>query len=696
MSNQTTISRRDFLRAAAITAVTIAVSACARQTAAPTVEKAAATATPKPPEPAATATPKPPAPTATTKPADTPKPSGRAKEIRMIAGGFATLDSYLYSGGMYVQCFTGIKEGLVEFGQDLNPTVLQAEKWELSGDGLEYTFKLRKDNKWWDGTPVTAKDYVAAIIEQLTPGRQSKYGWDSPFSSLVGANEFRAGAAKAEDVGAIALDDYTLQFKLVRPRPDFINALVTGSCYPLQKASVDKFGADWVKLENFQGNGPYKIASWVLNESLTLVPNPNYNLPRGNLEKIVVKNQGKPLEAYQAGETDFTGIGLVADLVVAQNDPKLSKEIVIDDTSGLEWMRPIYSEDGFLYDNPKVVRAIAKSLDIASIIEPIWLGLKKATLQMYYPLQPGYDKAFDEVLKPDVAEAKKLLAEAGFPDGKGVPKLQLIFPSYQNQDYISSWTAIAGEVKKNLGIELVLNNMESGQYSQVVYDPLNPAELAGFGFYASGKPWKDPLFGFEFCFGLREFKDSKTYNTYAKMQKEQSEVRAGTKKIEGGSDADFARVLDEIKALREQALSIHDKGGYPASMKKDAEKLYNGWVDAITTAAADAKAGKDREGNWQEVNAALLDAKADVYAMTNRTADYWNWMVWRIQAQETTNQQQQAELAKKAFSLTANSDWYVPLWVMQSVHLVRPYVQGLRFNPFWWGTQMYMKWVNIV
>ena len=595
---------------------------------------------------------------------------------------------------MYTQVWTGLKEGLVYFGKDLSTVALQSTGWTISDDGLEYTFTLRDDNVWYDGTPVTAQDYVTAVIYQLTPGRESKYGWDSPFASLVNAGDFRAGAAEADAVGVDAVDDTTIKFTLLRPRPDFVNALVTGSCYPLQTAAWEEFGDDWVKLENFQGNGPYMVDEWVMEESMTLSPNPNYNLERGNLEKIILKFAGKPLEAYQADEIDVAGIGAVADLVVCQNDPELNEQLSAIDTSGIEWLAPLKSEDGFLYDNPVVLKAIAKAVDIAAIINPIWLGIKRATAQMFYPVQPGFDAKYDIV--HSVEDAQQMLADAGFPNGEGIPNLKLTFPSYQNQDYISTWTAIAAVVKDTLNINLELNNLETGIYSQVAYDSLNPAEEAGLCFYASGKPWRDPLFGFEFTGQLNEFEDSATYKEYAQQLKMTRDIRQGIEVVEGGEDADFEDVIAQLTMLKEEVLAIYADKGLPEEMVADVTKTFDGWLDAATKAAEAAAGGEDRETKWMEVNAALSDAKARLFLATNRREVKWQIDMWRLEAQKSTDEAEQVALSKQAFEVLVDDGYHIPLWIAQAVSLVKPYVTEYYRNAFWWGNAMYLKWVSIV
>lgn len=116
----------------------------------------------------------------------------------------STLNSCLYTGGIYAQITLGTKEGLIP---------AQAERWEVSEDRLAYIFIFRRGNRWYDGTSVTAWDYKAAFIYQMEPGRGSKWIWDTPLHYVEKAMDFRNGAARAEEVGVDVVDDCTLRVR---------------------------------------------------------------------------------------------------------------------------------------------------------------------------------------------------------------------------------------------------------------------------------------------------------------------------------------------------------------------------------------------------------------------------------------------------------------------------------------------------
>ena len=344
--------------------------------------------------------------------------AGRLREIRYIGPPVSTLNSYLYTGGMYAQITLGTKEGLVQLDPEGALIPAQAKHWEVSEDGLTYTFVLRRDNRWYDGTSVTARDYRAAFIYQMEPGRESKWLWDTPLQYVVKAMDFRNGAAREEEVGVDVPDDFTLRFRLARPYPAFLNAMVTGSMFPIHRGSLEEFGDAWHKLPNYQGNGPYRIVEWELNSHIILEPNPRYNLHRGNLERINSRFAGRPLEGYQSGEIDFALLQSIADIYYAKNHPVLSGELVWTPTSGLSYVRFLFSKNLGLLGCPRPAGDCARLRQAPDCGDDL-LGRETPMHMLSTPAMPDWDPELG--LRFDLDEARRLLTEAGYPGGEGFP-----------------------------------------------------------------------------------------------------------------------------------------------------------------------------------------------------------------------------------------------------------------------------------
>jgi hypothetical protein len=269
-----------------------------------------------------------------------------------------------------------------------------------------------------------------------------------------------------------------------------------------------------------------------------------------------------------------------------------------------------------------------------------------------------------------------------------------MFPSYQNQDWISAWTAITQELKKNLGIEAELLNTEIGIFGQHYGSAYNhEPEYFGLTMAASGKSWKDITIPWDW--GLQQFADGKTQLAYAKFIEDRDKLSKGAIKIPGGSADDFDKIVAQVKAEQQKALAVFANGAHSDELKSDLDKTFKGWVDQATKFAADGKAGKDTDKNWTNVNDVLLRAQAASFQFVNRTKDAWDYDEWKIAALKSTNASEQAAYAKKAQDLVLSQAWNIPLWVQKAASLVKPYVKGLDFYPFWWGQEGYLKRVTL-
>lgn len=160
-------------------------------------------------------------------------------------------------------------EGLVAEDETGRLVPGAAKSWELSADGFTYTFHLR-DSVWTDGTPVTAGDVVYAWQRAVNPASGSNYAF--LLYPVENAEAIASGKEKdLNKLGVKAIDDKTLEVKLVGPTPYFLGMLTHSISYPVPKATVEKHGAAWTKPENIVSNGPFKMSKWIPQASIELV-----------------------------------------------------------------------------------------------------------------------------------------------------------------------------------------------------------------------------------------------------------------------------------------------------------------------------------------------------------------------------------------------------------------------------------------
>ena len=197
-------------------------------------------------------------------------------------------------------------EGLVM--QDAKAELIPgaAESWTVSDDGMVYTFKLRQGAIWSDGSPVTADDFVYSFRRLEDPATAAEYA-----SMLYVGEERRGGEhrqGKPEELGVKAVDAITLEVTLKAPTPYFLEMLTHQSTYPVNKASIDKLGADWIKPGNLVSNGAYTLAEFVPNDHIKLVKNPKFhdaaNVKIDVVNYIPTEDRSTAMKRFEAGELD--------------------------------------------------------------------------------------------------------------------------------------------------------------------------------------------------------------------------------------------------------------------------------------------------------------------------------------------------------------------------------------------------------
>ncbi len=220
-----------------------------------------------------------------------------------------TMDTSKSTDTLGSQILGNTMEGLYRLDKDNKPIPAAAESSTKSEDGKKYTFKLRKDAKWSNGDPVTAKDFVFAWQRLLDKNTASEYAFIAYY--IKNAEAINKGEKPLTDLGAKAVDDYTLEVELEKPVPYFLNLLAFPSYYPLNEKFVkekgDKYG---LEADTTVYNGPFVMSSWKHEQGWQLKKNDKYwDKKTVKLEEInysVVKEVATKVNLYDTGSIDFT------------------------------------------------------------------------------------------------------------------------------------------------------------------------------------------------------------------------------------------------------------------------------------------------------------------------------------------------------------------------------------------------------
>lgn len=355
-------------------------------------------------------------------------------------------------------------EGLAsEDPQDLHPVPAIAESWDISPDGLTYTFHLRADAKWSNGEIITADDFIQSYKRMLTPVFASEYAY-LIYNFVVGAAEYYKGELKDfSQVGFKSPDPRTLVVTLKNPTPYLMKIIASHYAWTpvpvkviAKHGPVDRPRTPWTRPGNIVTNGPFLLKEWLPNQKIVVARNPNYwDAKTVKLDEI----HFYPTEDIATEERMFrTG------QLHKTNDLPNTKI----DTYAKQYPESLRNEPYlciYYYrcnvtrpplNDKRIRKAIALAIDRESLVKNVVRGGQQPAYAVSYPGTAGYTPRAK--LTGDIAEAKRLLAEAGYPDGKGCPPIDLLYNTSENHRAIAE--AIQAMLQQNLGVQIRLQNQE--------------------------------------------------------------------------------------------------------------------------------------------------------------------------------------------------------------------------------------------
>lgn len=356
-------------------------------------------------------------------------------------------------------------EGLMRNDASGKPQLAVAESVEVSKDKTIYTFHLRDDVKWSDGKLVTAEDFKYAWLRGLDPKVASQYAYQLYY--IKGGQEYFKGRGKREDVKIEVIDKQTLKVELEAPTPYFLNLVTFFTYMPVRKDVVDKKSEGWAKdPELTVTNGPFVVSEYKMNDKIILIPNENYwNRKNIKLDKIVLTmiiEGSTVLTAYDNDEID-----VISGQVPVQEIPKRQME---DSTfKTLPYLGTYYylfNVDKVPTNDINVRKALSLAIDRKAIVDQITkAGQMPATGFVPNGLIDSKGNDFrgtagnyDMSITANVELAREYLAKAGYPNGNGMPALELMYNTSESHKAIAE--AIQDMWKKNLGINVTLANQE--------------------------------------------------------------------------------------------------------------------------------------------------------------------------------------------------------------------------------------------
>ena len=436
-----------------------------------------------------------------------------------------------------------------------------AEEWDVSDDGLVYTFHLREAT-WSDGSPVTADDFMYAyerLLEPKAAGAGVTLGANSYVSSMgiVNALKFQQGIVTDwNEVGVKAPDDKTIEITIDTPNIGFLMGMTHASMCPLPKKVLEEKGAEWEKPENLITNGPFTVEAMQTNVSMTLVKNDQYwdadNVALDRIDYRMSDGDEVTLVPFENGEVDIMPVGDPASLLRFEKDPKLKDQLHSAKPGSIHYLALMHSESELLRDI-RIRQALSLALGRETACAAV--PMVTPTTSLVPQSVPGWDESVGT--PEDIDKARQLLADAGYPDGKGLPAITILNggnPSPMIATIMSNW-------KKNLGIEVKNDAVESGVYVKKRM-AMNPKNYAGYyyGTFAAElnwAKWVGALWSPEFTkpFSL----DTKDYKEYLKLQENKDlEPAELTAKLNKLADEGSSPEVKKFTELTEKAMHTAD------------------------------------------------------------------------------------------------------------------------------------------
>lgn len=373
-----------------------------------------------------------------------------------------SIDPHIATGVPEHQVITALFEGLTT----KNPYTLEsepgvAESWDISPDGMTYTFHLRQDATWSNGDFLTAEDFRWSWERALTPELASEYSY--MYYPVLNAEAFTNGRIDDfNEVGVRVIDDYTLEVRLRAPTPYFLQLLDHYSTYPVHRATVEAFGAytdrlsRWSREGNIVSNGPFELTEWVVSSHIRVEKRANYwDADSVALNAIVfypTENQTTEERMFRDG------------LIHRTEDVPLDKvPVYLEEDPDTIVIAPYLSSYFYMINTTKpplndvrVRKALSMSVDRELLNETVLENIMAPAYFLTPPGTVGYEPPVTFSYDPE--QAKALLSEAGYPNGEGFPFFEILYNTQENHRRIA--IAIQEMWRETLNIDVGIINQE--------------------------------------------------------------------------------------------------------------------------------------------------------------------------------------------------------------------------------------------
>jgi len=402
-------------------------------------------------------------------------PGGADNHFRVnLATEPPSLDWSLATDHVSFNVITNLMVGLTEFDKKLKPAPVIAKSWEILEGGRKYIFHLRDDVQWSDGQKVRAQDFEYSWKRLLDPKTASQYAYI--LFDIENAQEYNEGKlTAASTVGVQAQDDFTLVVRLRQPASYFLTLTTFEVTFPQRQDIVEKFPSSWTEPANIVTNGPFLLSSWRHEDAIELRANPNFFRGKPPMEKatmFMINEKTTALAMYEQGQLDFMDDESVPTL----EKKRLSSQRGFKRVPQLRGEFYGFATDRKPFDDPRVRMAFAMAID-REVFPQLLQGAEKPASSWIPPGMLAHNERIGVSFNPP--EARRILREAGYPEGKGFPRVVLGYNTREDRKLVAE--AIQGMWQRNLGVVVTLENQEYKVYLQKLQNDPFPVFRDGWG-----------------------------------------------------------------------------------------------------------------------------------------------------------------------------------------------------------------------
>ncbi len=356
------------------------------------------------------------------------------------------------SGEYIMQLFSG----LVRLDDNLEPAPDIAQSWEVSQDGMTYTFYLRQDVSFHDGRQVTAEDFKYSWERACAPQTGSLTA-ATYLGDIVGVEEVLSG--EREDISGVrVIGDYTLEVTIDAPKSYFLSKLTYATAFVVDRANVES-GGEWWRRPN--GTGPFKLEQWDENQLLVLERNELYYGELAGVDSVVFRLWGGvSMNMYETGEIDVTGIGIsYIEKVTDETGPfYLDLEVVPE----LSFYYVGFNTAEPPFDDVNIRRAFSLAIDKDKLVSLVFKDMMQRADGILPPGMPGYNEGLLG-LEYDIDGAKELIANSSYGDVSQLPPITITTAGWGGL-ISSDLEAIVYQWRENLGVEVTVRQLEPERF----------------------------------------------------------------------------------------------------------------------------------------------------------------------------------------------------------------------------------------